>query len=60
MKFIIPTISHEKGARILSFKTTKVTNITKALKPKSRKSDYSLISEKETIPLTSTLQESNS
>jgi len=32
MKFIIPTISHEIGARVSSFKTTKVTIITKALK----------------------------
>ena len=56
MKFIIPIILLEKGARILSFKTTKATIISKALKPTSRKSDYSLNCEKETIPLTSTLQ----
>ena len=41
-------------------KPQKLTIITIALKPTSRKSDYSLISEKETIPLTSKLQQSNS
>jgi len=38
----------------------KVTIITKTLKPTSTKNDYNLISEKETIPFTSILQESNS
>jgi len=41
-------------------KPQKVTIITKTLKPTSRKSDYSFLGEKETIPLTSTLQHSNS
>jgi hypothetical protein len=37
-------------------KPQNVTIITKILKTTSRKSDYSLISEKEIIPLTSKLQ----
>jgi len=41
-------------------RSQKVTIIIKAVKSISRKSDYSLISEKETILLTSILQEFNS
>jgi len=51
MKFIIPSIPYEKGARILSFKVTQITILTKALKPTSRKSDYCLISGKRPPPL---------
>jgi hypothetical protein len=46
----------KKGHEFYHLKSQKVTTITKALKPTSRKSDYSLISEKETTPLTSKLQ----
>ena len=38
-------------------KPQKVTIIIKTLKPTSRKSDYSLNCEKETIPLTSMLEQ---
>ena len=50
----------KKEHEFYHLKSQKVIIITKALKPTSRKSDYSLISEKETIPLTSKLQQSNS
>jgi len=56
MKFIIPTISHKKEHEFYHLNSQKATIITKALKPTSRKNDFSLNCEKETIPLTSTLQ----
>jgi len=46
----------KKEHEFYHLKPQKVTIITKALKPTSRKSDYSLNCEKETIPLTSKLQ----
>jgi len=45
----------KKEHEFYHLKTQKVTIIIKALKPTSRKSDYRLIGEKETIPLTSTV-----
>jgi len=51
MKFIVPTNSLELGARILSFKITKVTINIKALKLIIEIIDYDFIDENKPSPL---------